>query len=134
MEVLLREALGSRSLVSVTAKNGKVYIGKVLTTSNPAFGMEAINILLSRSGHRDKNTQKMILDINYDETHRAIREELADKVRDEFTRVLAENPNADDTDELLNDVRRRISGEAESQCLESCGFGFPTASRASIMR
>jgi hypothetical protein len=112
VEVLLRQAMGSKSLVSVTVKNGKVYIGKVLTTSNPAFGMEAINLLLSRSGYRDKNTQEMRLNVNYDETHSAIRQEMRIKIQAQFLDAIRKNPHADEG-ELLSEAKRKVSAEAD---------------------
>jgi hypothetical protein len=112
LEVLLRQAMGSRSLVSVTVKNGKVYIGKVLTTSNPAFGMEAINLLLSRSGYRDKNTQEMWLNVNYDETHSAIRQEMRIKIQAQFLDAIRKNPYADEG-ELLSEAKRNVSAEMD---------------------
>jgi len=112
LEVLLRQAMGSKSLVSVTVKNGKVYIGKVLTTSNPAFGMEAIKLLLSRSGYRDKNTQEMRLNVNYDETHSAIRQEMRIKIQAQFLDAIRRNPYADEG-ELLSEAKRNVSADLD---------------------
>ncbi len=113
LEVILRQALKSESLVSVTVKNGKVYIGKVAsTTFNPAFGMQALNLVLSRSGHRHKDTQQMILDTNYDETHSAIREELGNKLVEQMAKAREENPSASPA-ELWRIASREVSGQAE---------------------
>jgi len=112
LEVLLRQAMGSKSLVSVTVKNGKVYIGKVITTSNPAFGMEAINLLLSRSGYRDKNTHEMRLNVNYDETHSAIRPGDAYQDTNTISGRHQENPHADEG-ELLYEAKRKVSAETD---------------------
>jgi hypothetical protein len=112
LEVLLSEAMVSKRLVSVTVKNGKVYIGKVLTTSNPAFGMEAINLQLSRSGYRDKNTQEMRLTVNYDDTHGAIRQEMRMKIGAQFVDALRKDPHADEG-ELLEETKRKVSAETD---------------------
>jgi hypothetical protein len=112
LEVLLSEAMVSKRLVAVTVKNGKVYIGKVLTTSNPAFGMEAINLLLSRSGYRDKNTHEMRLNVNYDETHSAIRQEMRIKIQTQFLDAIRKNPHADEG-ELLYEAKRKVSAETD---------------------
>jgi hypothetical protein len=112
LEVLLSEAMVSKRLVAVTVKNGKVYIGKVLTTSNPAFGMEAINLQLSRSGYRDKNTQEMRLTVNYDDTHGAIRQEMRMKIGAQFVDALRKDPHADEG-ELLEETKRKVSAETD---------------------
>lgn len=112
LEVLLNQAMEDRSLVSVTVRNSKVYIGRVSVTFNPAFGMEAINLVLSYSGHRNKETQKMTLDVDYEETHSAVRQELVDRIRQQLKSALDENPKAT-SDELIESTRRELSGESE---------------------
>lgn len=117
LEVLLAEAMDSRSLVSVTVKNGKVYIGRVRTTFNPAFGMQSISLILSRSGHRDKDTQQMMLDIDYDKTHSAVRQHLIDRFREEVVKAARRNPDAG-RDEWIDAARRAASEEPEARNYE----------------
>jgi hypothetical protein len=74
LELILRKALGTGTLVSVTMKNEKVYIGKVIRNFNPAFPMESVALLLARSGYRDKATRELHLTTDYDRTHQKIRE------------------------------------------------------------
>lgn len=59
LELLLRRALGSGQLVSVTVKNGKVYIGTVQRNFNPAYPMESISLFLRFSGYRRKETLQL---------------------------------------------------------------------------
>lgn len=112
LEVLLHQAMKSRSLVSVTVNNGKVYVGRVSVTFNPAFGMQAINLVLSRSGHRDTETQEMKLDVDYDKTHDDIKKDLQKRLVVRLVAAMKDNPEANDA-ELLSGVSREISKEAE---------------------
>lgn len=107
-DMLMREALGTRRLVSVTVSNGKVYIGRVRTAPNPAFDTESIDLVVSRSGHRDPETQNMTIDIDYDKTLEEMRNDLRDQFIAELSDVYAQNPEADD-DVLLGMARRRAS-------------------------
>jgi hypothetical protein len=68
-ELILQEALGSTILLSVTLKNGKVYVGYVLTLFNPAYAVSSIRLGLVRSGHRDAQTLNLTFDIDYRQTH-----------------------------------------------------------------
>src|SRR5690606_2799277 len=66
MEMFLRRALGDKSLISISTKSGKVYIGKLLVNFNPASPLEFISLWTTRSGHREKDTQALRLDVDYD--------------------------------------------------------------------
>ena len=109
LEVLLAQAQDFRTLVSVTVQNGKVYIGRVEITFNPALKMEALKLVLSRSGHRDTNTQEMVLDIDYDKTHSAVREYLIGEFQSEVIRAADRNPRGS-RDEWI-DTARRVTSE-----------------------
>ncbi len=75
------------------------------------------SILLSHSGHRDKDTQKVTMDIDYNDTHRTLREELRTRFKEELARVLDANPNISNV-ELLTAVRRQVSREADIRNFE----------------
>ena len=96
----------------MSVKNGKVYIGKASTAFNPAFGMQAINLVLSRSGHRDKNTQQLKIDIDYDKTHRDILEDVEARFIEEVRNARNRNPGAT-KDELIDSARYSISDKPE---------------------
>ncbi|MEA2204398.1 MAG: hypothetical protein QOE77_1174 [Blastocatellia bacterium] len=52
-EILLKKAQDNANTVAVTMSNGKVYVGYVLHTFNPAFPTRFIKILPTKSGYRD---------------------------------------------------------------------------------
>lgn len=104
LEILLRDALESDRLLSVSVKNGKVYIGRLVSSLDPAYGVQSLTLSRSYSGHRDGETSAFHLDIDYEqvledvieklvtETERRIREEnfdlseeeLEGRIEDEF--------------------------------------------------
>lgn len=112
LEVLLHQAMRSQSIISVSVKNGKVYIGRITSTMNPAFGMEAINLVLRRSGHRNKDTQEMVLNVYYDETHAAIKRAIRRRIVEELAANINKNPNATER-EWVDRANRRLSEEPE---------------------
>lgn len=97
-EILLRESLGDNDIIAVTLKNGKVYIGKISTNLNPAFAVESIHLLLSRSGHRDPDTQKLTLDVDYDETLAVYRKPVEREFQEKLEEVVKEFPDISDED------------------------------------
>ena len=109
LEVLLREAMKSQNLVSVSVKNGKVYIGRVTSAANPAFGTRAINLVLRRSGHRDKDTQELMIDVDYDVTHAPIKAELGQNLLEQLEQAIIDNPQASERE--LVDIASRTVGE-----------------------
>ena len=92
LEILLRDALESDHLISVSVKNGKVYIGRLVSSLDPAYGVQSLTLLRSYSGHRDKETLAFYLDIDYEqvleetitETKQRIREENPDLSEEEL--------------------------------------------------
>lgn len=108
LELLLRRALGSGRLISVTTKNNKVYVGKLHINYNPAYPRESITMLLSRSGYRKETTKNLVLDTDYDKTHQEVREKLADEVKGELRKALEPEPSADD-DRLISVARANMT-------------------------
>ena len=92
LEIFLSEALESDRLVSVSVKNGKVYIGHLISSFNPAYGAQSLTLLRSYSGHRDRETLALHIDIDYErvfeetitETKQRIREENPDLSEEEL--------------------------------------------------
>lgn len=108
LELLLRESLGEGHIIAVTLKTGKVYIGKLTTNLNPAFAVESIRLLLSRSGHRDTDTQKLTIDVDYEKTHANTREAVTEEFRQRLGEVVEEYPNTSD-EELARLARERVT-------------------------
>lgn len=117
LELLLRQALGQEQTIAVTLKNGKVYIGKVTTNLNPGFDTESIHLLLRRSGHRDPETQTLLIDVDYDKTHAEVMEAAAKEFRGKIAEVLAEYPKAGDA-EIARIARERMSNYSQIQNYE----------------
>ena len=117
LELLLRQALGSRQTIAVTLKSGKVYIGILTTNLNPAFAIESIHLLLRRSGHRGPNTQKLTVDVDYDETHKEVREVIENEFRQRLAEAYEKNSDASD-EELIDLARQQISDYGDIQNYE----------------
>lgn len=65
LEVLLIRAMEQTKQISVTMKNGKVYIGFVTSNFNPAYDRKYITILPMGSGFRDPTTQVVTINTDY---------------------------------------------------------------------
>lgn len=65
LEVLLVRAMDQTKQLSVTMKNGKVYIGFVTSNFNPAYDRKYITILPMGSGYRDPTTQVLTINTDY---------------------------------------------------------------------
>lgn len=85
-------------------------MGRVTSTINPAFGMEAINLVLRHSGHRHPTNQKMTLDVDYERTHADIKADLEDKFVELLGVAMREYPKATER-ELVDRVSLKLSEE-----------------------
>ena len=65
LEILLERALAENRQVSLTLKSGKVYIGYILRTFNPAYERKYIAILPVISGFREGEDQALRLTTSY---------------------------------------------------------------------
>jgi hypothetical protein len=110
LEVFLRKALGSGSMISISTKSGKVYVGKLVVLFNPAFSMDTISLLTIYSGHRDNDTKKLEIDVDYDQEYQSYTQELKgqwDKDIDDFILRSPDNVDIDSLYEELNMVYER---------------------------
>ena len=105
LEILLSETLGSDQLVAVSVKNGKVYIGRLISSFNPAYGAQSLTLSRSCSGHRDRETLAFHLDINYE---RVLEEAIESLVTETERRIRRENPDLSE-----NELEERIEKELE---------------------
>ena len=87
-ENLIQEALRSATPVAVTLKSGKVYVGLVQTMFNPSFEVQSIRLLLKRSGYRTNEKQELKLNVNYDETHVTLLEDMRKKLESKMIQLL----------------------------------------------
>jgi hypothetical protein len=96
LEMFLKKAMESEKMISVSVKNGKVYVGYLTSNYNPAFPMESISLILAFSGHRSEDTKAAILDINYIDIYKEFKAVLLDKLLETFQNELRKNPKASD--------------------------------------
>jgi Family of unknown function (DUF6338) len=75
LEELLTDALDSTRQVSITLHTGKVYVGFVVRTFNPAYDRKYIVILPTMSGYRAATTHQLIFDTDYTRVYQALMEE-----------------------------------------------------------
>jgi hypothetical protein len=65
LEVLLKNAMRDTRPVLLTIKSGKVYVGTVIATVNPAFDIQSIKIMPILSGYRDAKDQTVTFTTDY---------------------------------------------------------------------
>ncbi|MBD0319442.1 MAG: hypothetical protein ICV87_03850 [Gemmatimonadetes bacterium] len=65
LELLLDEAISKTSMVSLTLKSGKVYVGFITSNFDPAYDRKYIRLWPILSGYRDSETQEMKITTNY---------------------------------------------------------------------
>ena len=105
LEIFLSEALESDRLISVSVKNGKVYIGQIVSSFDPAYGVQSLTLLRSYSGHRDREASAFHLDIDYE---RVLEDENERLVTETEQRIREENPDLSE-----NEIEKRIENEIE---------------------
>src|SRR4051812_41091989 len=75
LEELLTDALENIRQVSITLNNGKVYVGFVLRTFDPAYDRKYIVILPTMSGYRAETTHQLTFNTDYTRVYQALMEE-----------------------------------------------------------
>ena len=105
LEIFLSEALESDRLVSVSVKNGKVYIGRLVSSFNPVYGVQSLTLSRSYSGHRDRETSVFHLDIHYEQV---LEDEIENLVTETDQRIRKENPDLSE-----DELEKRIEDEIE---------------------
>jgi hypothetical protein len=91
LEELLERALRETYQVALTTRNGKVYVGLVLTNVDPAYDRRYIRLLPLSSGYRDKDTQTVNFTTDYSRVYAEMLESeslLDDERASEFEIVL----------------------------------------------
>ncbi|MDQ2921061.1 MAG: hypothetical protein M3R52_05555, partial [Acidobacteriota bacterium] len=132
-ELLLKKAQDQTKTVSVTMSNGKVYVGWVTHTFNPALPTKFIQILPIKSGYRNEETKwlefttfysealdnlKRDVDTKYDE-YRVASEEW------EYLTAQHEKPKTSATETRITDLTKDIEQlEAEIEELETTADDF----------
>ncbi len=104
LEILLRDALESDRPISVSVKNGKVYIGRLVSSLDPAYGVQSLTLSRSYSGYRDRETSAFHLDIDYEQV---LEDEIENLVAETERRIREENPDLSE-DELEGRIENEI--------------------------
>ena len=115
LEILLRDAIESDRPISVSVKSGKVYIGRLVSSLDPAYGVQSLTLSRSYSGHRDRETSAFHLDIDYEQV---LEDAIRNLVTETEQRIRRDNPtlSEDELDERIEDEFEgweRQSGENE---------------------
>lgn len=110
-ELLLKKAQDQTKTVSVTMSNGKVYVGWVTHTFNPALPTRFIQILPIKSGYRDENTKWLEFTTFYS---RAL-----DQLEKDFERKAVEYFEAEEElKDLTDQLEKQKTSALESQISE----------------
>jgi len=97
LELLLRVAMGERKLVLITVKNGKIYVGYIISNLNPAYPMESLGMLPMMSGYRRTTEKTACFTTLYTMAYDKIEEEIRTKIK--HSEVAQE-----DVEELIQDA------------------------------
>ncbi len=112
MEILLRDALESDRLISVSVKSGKVYIGRLVSSFDPVYGVQSLTLSRSYSGHRDRETSALHIDIDYE---RVLERAIENLVTETRRRIQQENPDLseDELEEQIEDELKEGNRQGE---------------------
>ena len=80
MEVLFMNAMENSQLVAMSLKNKKVYVGYVVSMSNPAFPLESVAISPMMSGFRNDADQTVRFTTPYIDAYDQIKTATAERV------------------------------------------------------
>ncbi len=116
LEITLFQHLETQKLLSITLRSGKVYVGRVITSINPARRVESVGLSLVRSGYRDEKTHKLTLNINYEATHASIQARIREIYAEVIDEVVLEFPDMDEAD-MMAEVYRRAARLGEISAL-----------------
>ena len=116
LEVTLVQHLETQALLSVTLRSGKVYVGRVVSSINPAKRVESVRLRLVRSGYRDEKTHRLTLNVNYEATHAFVQARIEEIYVGLIGEVMAENPDITEAD-IPAEVYRRAEEDPEMSTL-----------------
>lgn len=90
LEILLKRALEETREVAITLKNGKVYVGFVVRSFDPAYDRKYLVILPTSSGYRDSNKHILEFTTDYSRVYEQLikRDDPNSDVVDDFELVL----------------------------------------------
>lgn len=132
-ELLLKKAQDQTKTVSVTMSNGKVYVGWVTHSFNPALPTRFIQILPIKSGYRNQETKWLEFTTFYSEALDQLKrdvDEKFDEYREAFeqlVQVTTRNERRPDprTASQIHELNKRIDQlEAEIEELETTADDF----------
>ena len=116
LEITLFRHLASQDLLSVTLRSGKVYVGRVVTSVNPAKRLESVRLSLVRSGYRDEKTHELTLNVDYEATHARVQERIEGVYLELIRDVTRLNPDASE-EEVAAEVYRRAANSPQINAL-----------------
>lgn len=134
-EVLLKRAQSEAKTVSVTMSNSKVYVGFVTHTVNPAFPTRFIQLLPTKSGHRDEVNKHLEFTTFYSDALDQIEKDFDEKYREHMAvEKRLETASTEQEKKALEAEHERLEGELGEIAWVADDFGIvlPVAEIMSI--
>ena len=116
LEITLIQHLETQDLLAVTLRSSKVYVGRVVSSINPAKRVESVRLRLVRSGYRDEKTHSLTLNVNYEATHAFVQTRIEEIYVGLIGEVMAGNSDITEAD-VLAKVYRRAEEDPEMSAL-----------------
>ena len=116
LEITLFRHLGTQELLSITLRSGKVYVGRVVASINPARRVESVRLSLVRSGYRDELTHELTLNVDYEATHERVQARIEEVYARTIDEVLQGSPDLNEVD-IMAEVYRRTAQLGEISAL-----------------
>lgn len=114
-EVLIHNAMEEQSPVAVTLKSGKVYVGRIIARTNPAFSVDSVSMTLIRSGFRKSETHELCLNVDYED---AMHQSARNSIREQYSELIShalekvsKSVTSIDASELADSIFEQVFGK-----------------------
>lgn len=129
VEEFLRDSLENQDPVMVTLRSGKVYVGRVYSSVNPAHPVESVRLSLIRSGYRDSARNDLHFTVDYEDApHSRIRGALLRSYESLVANLVKNRPAAD-----ALEVFQRVYGKPHDEELIYYEVVVPAKEIVSLM-
>ena len=107
LELLLRTAMGEGKLVLISVKNGKIYVGYIISNLNPAYPIESLGMLPMISGYRRTTDKTACFTTPYTVAYDKIEKEIRGRMQQDANNAQEniEEIIQDAIDEELSDFK-----------------------------
>lgn len=83
LEILFRTAMDNGQLIALSLKNRKVYVGYIISSSNPAFPLDSVAIIPMMSGYRRSEDHTVEFTTKYIDAYDKMQATITERVRKE---------------------------------------------------